>query len=60
MFCATMMNIFEGNQQILNFYSETDKPKSFFKLMVTLFLVITVFIGISVGVLGYMAFGNST
>ena len=60
MFCATMMNIFEGNQQILNLYSEADKPKSFFKMMVTLFILITVFVGISVGVLGYMAFGNST
>ena len=25
-FCAAMMSLFEGNQQILNLYSEADKP----------------------------------
>ena len=26
-FCANMMSLFEGNQMILNLYSEADKPE---------------------------------
>ena len=26
LFCATMMTLFEGNQQILNVYAEANKP----------------------------------
>ena len=29
-FCANMMSLFEGNQMILNLYSEADKPDLFF------------------------------
>jgi hypothetical protein len=29
-FCANMMSLFEGNQMILNLYSEADKPDTFF------------------------------
>lgn len=29
-FCANMMSLFEGNQMILNLYSEADKPENFF------------------------------
>ena len=29
-FCANMMSLFEGNQMILNLYSEADKPELFF------------------------------
>mmetsp|Transcript_17683 Transcript_17683/g.29889 ORF Transcript_17683/g.29889 Transcript_17683/m.29889 type:complete len:149 (+) Transcript_17683:927-1373(+) len=58
-FCAAMMNLFEGNQQILNIYAEVDKPQQFFYIVVVLFVVLLVFIAILVGVLGYLAFGNT-
>jgi hypothetical protein len=58
-FCATMMNIFEGNQTILNLYASADKPKSFFKIISVLFVIVSLCIGVAVGVLGYVAFGNS-
>ena len=59
MFCSAMMNIFEGNQQILNLYSEADKPQDFFRILCTLFIVMLVFLAILAGMLGYFAFGNS-
>ena len=59
MFCATMMNIFEGNASILNLYAEADHPKHFFTVISSLFVGISVFLGIMVGVLGYFAFGNA-
>lgn len=58
-FCATMMNIFEGNQNILNLYASAQNPGRFYKLVSSLFLVVSVAIGILVGILGYFAFGNS-
>lgn len=59
MFCSTMMNIFEGNQQILNLYAEADKPKSFFVTVSLIFIVLSVFFASLIGILGYLAFGNS-
>lgn len=58
-FCAAMMSLFEGNQQILNLYSETDKPQNFFIIALVSILGLTVFVAATVGYLGYLAFGNS-
>ena len=57
-FCATMMTLFEGNQQILNLYSEADKPQQFFTTALVCIIVLTVFVAMTVGYLGYLAFGN--
>ena len=51
------MNIFEGNQQILNLYAEADKPQQFFPIVSILFVIMLVFIAILTGMLGYFAFG---
>ena len=59
LFCATMMNLFEGNGQILNIYSEIDKPRNFFPITMYIFVLITIFLGISIGVVGYFAFGST-
>lgn len=58
-FCAAMMSLFEGNQQILNLYSETDKPQNFFLITLICIIGLTVFVAVTVGYLGYLAFGNS-
>jgi len=58
-FCASMMSLFEGNQQILNLYSETDKPQNFFLIALVCILVLTFLVAATVGYLGYLAFGNS-
>ena len=58
-FCAAMMSLFEGNQQILNLYSETDKPQNFFLITLICIIALTVFVAATVGYLGYLAFGNS-
>ena len=58
MFCATMMNIFEGNQQVLNMYAEADEPGQFFVTIVAVSVFLAIFLGISLGVLGYLAFGD--
>ena len=60
LFCATMMTLFEGNQQILNVYSEADKPQDFFMITMTIILTLTVLIASTVGYLGYLAFGATT
>ena len=57
-FCSAMMNLFEGNQQILNLYAENDKPKQFFSIVVALFVGLLLFVSIFVGILGYLTFGN--
>jgi len=57
MFCATMMNIFEGNQMILNLYAETDDPKSFMTIILSIFIVMGLILGFGLGLLGYLAFG---
>jgi hypothetical protein len=56
-FCATMMTLFEGNQQILNLYAEADQPESFFMIAVMCIVVLTIFIASAIGYLGYLAFG---
>lgn len=58
-FCAAMMNIFEGNQQILNLYAEADHPKKFFPLLIILFTILLVFIAVLFGLIGYITFGNT-
>ena len=60
LFCATMMTLFEGNQQILNVYAEADKPQDFFMITLVIILVLTCIIASSVGYLGYLAFGSTT
>jgi hypothetical protein len=54
-----MMNLFEGNQQILNLYAEVDKPQQFFLIVAVLFVLILVFVAILVGYVGYLAFGDT-
>ena len=57
-FSATMMNLFEGNQQILNLYAEADQPRTFFSIIVFIFLCFLLILAIVLGLLGYLAFGN--
>lgn len=59
-FCATMMTLFEGNQQILNLYAEADEPQNFFTIALICIIILTVFIAALVGYLGYLAFGETT
>lgn len=55
-----MMTLFEGNQQILNLYAEADKPQDFFMIATICILFLTFLIAVSVGYIGYLAFGAST
>jgi len=57
--CATLNSLFEGNQVILNIYAESDKPKSFFTKVAIAIVSLSLGIVITVGYLGYLAFGNS-
>jgi hypothetical protein len=54
-----MMNIFEGNQNLLNIYAAADKPSKFFALVSGLFIGVSIFLGVGVGLLGYLAFGST-
>jgi len=58
-FCSAMMNLFEGNQQILNLYAEAESPKKFFKLIMSIFIILTFTIVLGVGILGYVTFGDT-
>ena len=58
-FCASMQTLFEGNQQILNIYAETDKPQKFFTYATIIIIVLTLGVAVSVGYVGYLAFGNN-
>ena len=60
LFCATMMTLFEGNQQILNVYAEIEKSQDFFTIALVIILVLTLLIACTVGYLGYLAFGSTT
>lgn len=53
------MSVFEGNQQILNLYSEIDRPKQFFPILRLVMVFITLVLGIGMGLLGYLAFGKT-
>lgn len=55
-----MMSLFEGNQMILNLYSEADNPDSFFLQASLIIVGLTLFIACSVGYVGYLAFGETT
>ena len=54
------MNIFEGNQIILNVYSQTDSPKTFTPVIFGVFITLAIVFGLGVGLLGYLAYGNAT
>lgn len=58
-FCATMMTLFEGNQQILNLYSEADAPQNFYVIAFSCVIVLTIFVAMAVGYFGYLAFGKA-
>lgn len=59
-FAATMMCLFEGNQQILNIYAEVDSPADFFMIIVICISLLTVFVAVAIGYFGYLAFGEKT
>jgi amino acid permease len=44
----------------LNLYSESSKPRSFFTITAVVVVSVTFFLALTVGYLGYFAFGNST
>ena len=58
-FISSFMNVFEGNQQILNLYAESAKPRTFFLVTSLVIVSVTFILALSVGYLGYFAFGNS-
>ena len=58
-FCAAMMCLFEGNQQILNLYAENEKPRSFYPITMGVIITILLAFAVPTGYLGYLAFGNS-
>lgn len=55
---ATLNCLYEGNQQILNIYAETNAPSSFFAISVWVTILTMIFIAVTVGYSGYLAFGN--
>lgn len=57
--CAALNSLFEGNQVILNIYAESDKPKTFFTKVAIAVVSLSLGIVVTVGYLGYFAFGNS-
>lgn len=54
-----MMNLFEGNQQILNLYAENEVPNTFYSITFVIIVGILVLFAIPCGYLGYFAFGDS-
>lgn len=58
--CSTVMFLFEGSQQLLNVYAEADKPQNFFATSISIVVFLTVFVGIGLGLIGYLAFGATT
>ena len=58
-FCATMMNLFEGNQQILNLYAENERPRSFYPITMGVIISVLILFAVPTGYLGYLAFGNT-
>ena len=57
-FCSALMNLFEGNQQLLNLYSEIQKPSDFFWLIQIILPGLTLVVVVGVGMLGYLTFGD--
>jgi len=55
-----MNALFEGNQQILNIYSETTKPQTFFMYAAITIVSLTILIACTVGYVGYLAFGSAS
>ena len=54
-----MINMFEGNQQILNLYAEADKPQQFVGITIGIISMLTIFLAVPVGFMGYLAFGDN-
>ena len=57
-FISMMNSLFEGNQQILNVYAETDKPQNFVRTaFITIGFLMTC-VAIPISFIGIIAFGN--
>jgi hypothetical protein len=54
-----MMVLFEGNQQILNLYAESETPRSFYPITMWVIISILVLFAVPIGYLGYLAFGDT-
>lgn len=57
--CAALNSLFEGNQVILNIYAETSTPQKFFTQAAIAIVSLSLGIVVTVGYVGYLAFGNS-
>jgi amino acid permease len=58
-FLAGANSLYEGNMVVLNFYSETDEPKKFYGIFVSVLITYTIVIGVC-GYMGYFAFGQQS
>lgn len=56
-FFGVTMSLFEGNQLILNLYSEVKEPRHFLGHIIWIFFAIT-FLGITVSILSYNTYGR--
>jgi proton-coupled amino acid transporter len=58
-FTAAFINVFEGDQEVLNLYSEASTPQDFFRITWIVFLIFTFTIPLGFGYAAYFAFGHS-
>ena len=56
-FISVHMNVFEGTQEVLNLYSETEDPKSFYPLIVGIFIIMIFFFSLGFSYAAYFAYG---
>lgn len=59
-FIANFMNVFEGSQQMLNLYAETERPQDFFLFITVGLVLLSYILPLGVAYLGYLAFGKAT
>ena len=58
-FIAAMINMFEGNLQILNLYAEIERPQQFLPMTLGIISAVAVFIAVPTSYMGYLAFGDN-
>lgn len=56
-FISVHMNVFEGTQEVLNLYSETEDPKSFYPLIVGIFISTIFCLSLGFSYAAYFAYG---
>jgi hypothetical protein len=59
-FIAQFINVFEGGQNVINLYSEAQRPQDFLKILFPGIFIMNYIVPLGAGYASYFAFGHAT